>query len=135
MFVSTEYNSTHLIDSILNSLDKPSRLSKKFAADVVETEEGYELLADFPGIKPEDVSLNIEDGILTIEAQRVLEKKESHTYTLERFYGTYKRSFKLPNNINVDAIQANFEHGQLSIKLPKLENNNVRRIPITVNAN
>lgn len=91
------------------------------AVDIHETKEGYELLADLPGMKPEDVDLTVENGVLTISGERKAEKAEEKDgyKRIERTYGSFRRSFTLPKGVDAEGIQAHVEHGQLRVKVPK----------------
>lgn len=91
------------------------------AVDIHETKEGYELLADLPGMKSEDVDLTVENGVLTVSGERKAEKtEEKEGYRrIERSYGSFRRSFTLPKGVDPESIQANVENGQLRILVPK----------------
>lgn len=91
-----------------------------FAADVIDKGEAYELDAELPGFKKEDIKLAIENDRLTISAERRIDKEENKTNFVkrERFYGTYSRSFDL-DGIEVDGISAAYTDGVLAVTLPK----------------
>lgn len=93
-----------------------------FKTDIRETETGYELEADLPGCKKEDIAVEIEEGVLTITAERKREEhsedeKKGYTHT-ERSFGSVSRSFDL-TGIDADAVTAGYENGVLKISLPK----------------
>ena len=92
-----------------------------FRTDVKENENEFILEAELPGFNKEDIELSIEDGCLTISAERKdeNEEKQEHYVKRERFYGSYKRSFDL-SGIDVDKISASYENGILSLELPKI---------------
>jgi HSP20 family protein len=91
--------------------------------DVAETEAGLEITAELPGVKPEDVTLDLEEGVLTLKAERrseTEEKDEKKQYHLvERARGSYMRRFALPFTPANDAVEAKFEQGMLHIRLPR----------------
>jgi HSP20 family protein len=91
------------------------------AVDIVETEKGYELAADLPGLSAQDVDITVEDGVLTISGERKDERvDEKKGYRrVERTFGTFKRAFTLPKGVSVDQITARVEHGQLRVLVPK----------------
>jgi len=91
--------------------------------DVIEKESAFELQVALPGLKKEDVELHIADNVLTLRGERKLEneKKEGRYYSFETQYGTFKRSFKLPKNVDQTKVDASFEDGILKIKLLKID--------------
>lgn len=103
-------------------------------ADLSETEEAYELQVDLPGMKKDDVQVDYSDGILTISGERRDEREDERKgyYLSERSYGAYRRSFRVPENVDHDAISARFSDGVLTVKLPKTEESRetARRIDI-----
>src|SRR5215211_9026748 len=97
-------------------------------------EEGDELLveAQLPGLKPEDLEINVEQGVLTISGQiKAEEERKERNYLIrEHRTGRFSRSLRLPATYNFDACQANFEHGVLRLTFPKSEAAKPRRIQI-----
>jgi HSP20 family protein len=97
-------------------------------------EEGDNLLveAHLPGIKPEDLDINVEQGVLTISGQAQAEEERTERNYLVREYraGRFSRSLRLPATYNPDACQADFEHGVLRLSFPKSEAAKPRRIQI-----
>lgn len=92
--------------------------------DVKETEEGYEVDVDLPGFKKEEIHLELENGTLTISAEKSLEnKEEKHGKVLrqERCSGTMSRSFYVGKNLTEEDIKAKYENGVLSLAIPKKE--------------
>lgn len=91
--------------------------------DIKENSDHYEITAELPGVKKEDMHLHLEDGVLTIEAetrQEDKEEKEGKVIRQERRYGKYARSFSLGAGIREEDIDAEFENGVLKIKAPKV---------------
>lgn len=92
-------------------------------ADLSETDEGYELQIDLPGMNKDDVAIDYSDGILTISGERSDEREDKRKgyYLSERSYGAYERSFRVPDSVEPDDIGAEFRDGVLTVKLPKSE--------------
>lgn len=100
--------------------------------DVVETTEGFEIHAELPGVRQEDVKITLDNNVLTLSGEKKQETKEDKDNVLrvERSYGRFERSFSLPATIKADAVRASFEDGVLRITLPKAEEAKARQIPI-----
>jgi len=103
------------------------------AMDLVEAEDHYVLRADLPGLSEEDVSIEVNDNVLTISGERSDEHEEKRQGWLrvERSFGRFSRSLTLPEGIDPDAITAEFERGVLSITVPKPEARKPRRVQIS----
>lgn len=99
-------------------------------------EEGDDLIvkATVPGVKPEDLNVQIQNNILTIsgEAKEERERKEASYHLREHRYGRFERSVTLPYSVQVDKAEATFEHGVLRLRLPKAEEVRGRRIEVKV---
>ena len=93
------------------------------AVDVKESDNSFTLTADIPGLTKKEVKVNITDGILSISGERKFEdEKENGNYHYrERRYGSFSRTFNLPETVNDEDISASFKNGILSIELPKHE--------------
>jgi HSP20 family protein len=103
------------------------------AMDLVETGEHYVVRADLPGVAEEDVTVQLEDNILTIAGQRTVEhaSKEGY-YRLERAFGSFSRSLTLPDGVDPDQVAARFTRGVLEITIPKPEQKKPRRVQINL---
>ncbi|TPE44778.1 Hsp20/alpha crystallin family protein [Pontibacter mangrovi] len=97
--------------------------------DACETERGFEIEAALPGVKKEDISIDFQEGRLTITGERKLEKKEENRryHMLETQYGSFSRTFYLPDNVNPDKITAEFKDGILLVSIPKDEKKVMKR--------
>ncbi|WP_266204039.1 Hsp20/alpha crystallin family protein [Pontibacter kalidii] len=97
--------------------------------DACETEHGYEIEAALPGVKKEDISIDFQEGRLTITGERKLEKNEENRryHMLETQYGAFSRTFYLPDNVNPDKISAEFRDGILLVNVPKDEKKTMKR--------
>lgn len=102
------------------------------ALDVWESEEEIVLAVDLPGISEEDVSLEVDDGVLTIsgERSRATEEKGDRYYRFERRFGQFSRSVTLPQGIDASGVKAEFENGVLQVHIPKPEERKPTRIQI-----
>lgn len=106
------------------------------ATDVYEYEKEIVVLADMPGAKQDDVSVDLENNVLTISAQSVPETTDTKDYRLLR--GEYepvdfKRTFEILEDVDEEGITANLQHGVLKVVLPKVEAPKARKIQIKVN--
>ncbi len=106
------------------------------AVDVRETRDEVQVIAELPGISPDDVSVTVENGVLTISGEKRQEADNADDETsyriFERRYGKFARSFTLPRTVNSDKIQARYENGVLHIALPKSEAAKPKKIPVKV---
>lgn len=90
--------------------------------DIYETGTHIVLKAELPGLEIEDVSIEVEDSTLVLKGERKLDERREHDYhRMERFYGTFQRSFCLPEAIDAAAIKAGLKDGVLEITIPKVE--------------
>ena len=90
--------------------------------DIKEMKDHYEISAELPGVKKDQISITLDDGVLTLEAemnQEDKEEKDGKVIRQERRYGKYSRSFNLGGNVNEADISASFEDGILKVKAPK----------------
>ncbi len=104
------------------------------SVDVRETKEALELQVEVPGIEPKDVTVSVENGVLTLKGTRNFEKAtEGETYhRIERAYGLFERSFTLPTNVNPEKIEARYRQGVLQLSIPKREEAKPKAISIKV---
>lgn len=93
------------------------------SVDIAETENAYEIKAQLPGVKKEDVKVNLEQGVLTIQGERRQEKeeKDKKLHRVESAYGSFMRRFSLPEDVQEDNIDASYRDGMLMITIPKSE--------------
>ncbi len=87
-----------------------------------------------PGLSKDDVKISYEDGVLTIrgEKKQESESKDKNYHRVERSYGMFERSFRLPSRIEANAIEAKFKDGVLNLRLPKSEEARPKEIPIKI---
>jgi HSP20 family protein len=100
---------------------------------VAETEKGYEISADLPGMKPEELDIEIKNGNLWISGERHEEKEENGKkyHRVEQRFGRFQRVLQLGEAVDPDAIKAEYKDGVLHVCVPKTEAAMARRIPIT----
>jgi HSP20 family protein len=91
------------------------------AVDIAETEKSYEITAELPGLDEKNVEVNYADGVLTIKGEKSDQKEEKKRdyYLSERSYGSFQRSFAVPDGVDADKIDAAFKNGVLTVTLPK----------------
>jgi HSP20 family protein len=90
--------------------------------DISESKNNINVSAEIPGVKKENIKITLQDNILTIEGEKKkeTEEKENNFFRSERMYGSFKRSFTLPEEVDSEKIEAKFEDGMLHIKMKKL---------------
>jgi HSP20 family protein len=93
------------------------------SADVSETDQEYLIRAELPGIKKEDVKVTLDQGMLTIHGERKQERVEQNErfHRVENTYGSFTRTFSLPDNVRPDAIRCDSKDGLLTVHIPKKE--------------
>ena len=113
----SNYDPFREMDEFFNNNTR--NVANPFATDVIDNGDSFELNAELPGFKKEDINLSIENDCLTISAERKLNKEEKvpNFIKRERFYGSYSRSFDL-TGIDVDKISAAYVDGVLKLTLP-----------------
>lgn len=104
------------------------------SVDISETEQEYQIKAEIPDVKKEDVKVMLEDGVLTIQGERKHEKEEKGKkyHRIERSYGSFVRTFSLPDVIEEEKVKADFKDGVLNLHLPKSEKAKPKAIEVNV---
>jgi HSP20 family protein len=104
------------------------------AMDLIEDGNQYVLRADLPGVREDDVKIELDDNVLTIAGQRRSEHEERREgfHRIERSSGSFSRSLTLPEGIDPEQIEARFENGVLEVRVPKPEERKPRRVAISV---
>ena len=90
--------------------------------DVRESDSELALLFEIPGVAPEQIEVTTDNGVLTVRGEKREERKEGDEgqyHLVERTYGSFSRSFQLPKNLDESKIEAKFEHGVLTVRIPK----------------
>lgn len=116
----------------LNRLWGESRAGFQPAVDIFEEEGAIVMKAEVPGMKAEDLHVNVENGVLTLSGERKLENEEQREgyHRIERSYGSFTRSFVLPKTVDGESIDASLDGGLLTLRLPKREAAQPRRIEV-----
>jgi HSP20 family protein len=104
--------------------------------DIAEDKDEITLTAELPGFKQDQIEIQMEDGVLTLRGERKFEEEKEgrNFHRVERSYGSFVRSFTLPNNVDREAIEAHFTNGLLQIELPKREEAKPRQIKISADS-
>ena len=139
----TRYNPWSLLDQINREFQSPVAYDRDDngniatanwapAVDIKEDDKAFTLIADIPGVNPDDIEVTMENGVLTVKGERKSEKKteEENYKRVERQYGIFYRRFSLPDTADADSIEAHSEHGVLHVTIPKKEVAQSRRISV-----
>jgi HSP20 family protein len=104
------------------------------AVDIYETENELVIKADLPEINEKELDVRIENNTLTIRGERKFEQKvkEGSYLRTERTYGSFSRSFSLPNTVNTETIKAEYKNGVLTVELPKRAESKPRQVKVNV---
>jgi HSP20 family protein len=102
------------------------------AVDVTEEKDSFLVTAELPGLKAEDIQINVEKNVLTLSGERKLEQKEQKEgyVRLERSYGAFTRSFVLPETADGEKVDANLADGLLKVRIPKRPSAQPRKITV-----
>jgi HSP20 family protein len=104
------------------------------SVDIAETPEEFQVKAELPEVKKEDIKVAVENGLLRIEGERRQEKDEKTKkfHRVERSYGSFLRSFTLPDNVDASKVQAEFKDGVLNVHLPKAPASKPKTVEVKV---
>lgn len=142
----THYNPWALFDQFHNEMNRMQTYKDKNqdngdvvtsdwapAVDIKEEENQYLLIADIPGVNPEDIDVHMENGILSIKGERNSELKTEQDgfKRIERKHGVFYRRFTMPEGVNPEAIDAKCNHGVLTVSIPKQEAAKPRKITVS----
>jgi HSP20 family protein len=127
--------SLRFLDGFFDEFGLPEMADKKQwlpKVDVSETDDHLIVRAEVPGMDKKDINITMSDGILTIQGEKKQEKKEEkENYRfVERRYGSFSRSLRVPNGVNADKIEAGYKDGVLKVVIPKSESEKSRKIEI-----
>ena len=101
--------------------------------DVMETDEEFQISAELPGVEKKDVKLSVENGVLLISGRREQEEEKGKRYhKIERAYGSFARSFTMPDVVDEQKVTAEFKNGVLTVRLPKSEKARPKSIEVRV---
>ena len=119
-------NMLNLFDDFFNRIfeeESTEDNTRSMAMDIIEHEKEFELLANLPGFKKDDIKISVHDNQLMIEAKTADQKEERKgtVYRCERYSGSYRRNLLLPENADIAKISAKMEDGVLKLSIPKKE--------------
>lgn len=122
-----------IMDEFFNDVVNTTRDSFVPGIDISETEDKFLITAELPGMKKEDISVNLDNNRLSISGERKFESEDSGKtfHRVETSYGSFNRSFQLPDNIDEDSISASYENGLLNISIEKSEEKVKKQIEIS----
>lgn len=106
------------------------------AVDIREESDAYVVHAELPGVKQSDIHVEVERGLLTVRGERKFASDEATKKTfrrVERFYGTFSRSFTLPENADAEHVSADLKDGVLDVRIPKKAQSGARKIEVKTN--
>lgn len=125
------------MDRVFNEMqgrwdDSESGWGFNLALDIDENNDAYLVTTDLPGVNPDDIDVRFENGVLTINAEvnERTEEEGAKSLVRERRWGRFNRSIRLPQNINVNEVDATYENGVLTLSLPKSEEAKPRQIEV-----
>ncbi len=138
------YNPWSLLDQLNHELNNPLSVTNRDddgniatatwapSVDITENDTAFVLHADIPGVKPDEIEVSMDNGVLTIKGERKTEEKteKENFRRVERQYGMFYRRFSLPDTADADKIEAHSENGVLKVTIPKKEVALARRISV-----
>ncbi|MFN0105059.1 MAG: Hsp20/alpha crystallin family protein [Bryobacteraceae bacterium] len=123
-------------EEALNDLIQEPATGRPWApsVDILETENELIVKADLPEVKLDDISIHLENGILSLKGERKFEHNENKAgyHRLERGYGSFARNFSIPETVDAEQVKAAFKDGVLTVTLPKKEVAKPRAIKVNV---
>ena len=128
--------SSDLFDRFFEDWNLPSVFSEEKswvpAFDITENDNEYVVTAELPGIDPKDLDVTLSEGILTVKGEKKQEKeeKEKGYHRVERRFGSFQRSFRIPGKVEANKVDANYKDGILKLTLPKAEGSETKKIEV-----
>ena len=121
-------------ETVRNQGDESTLTAWAPSVDIYETPNELVVKADLPEVEEKDIDVRVENNLLTIHGERKFDKTvaEDNYLRIERTYGTFSRSFSLPNTVSADAIRAEYKNGVLTVNLPKREESKPRQVKVNV---
>ena len=117
--------SMEMMNRLFNAVERGEAPGVDFvpAVNTREADDAYYIEVDLPGVKKEDISIDVNDNVLTISGERKVEeeRKDEEFYRVESVYGKFERSFTLPEDVDADKIEAEAKDGVLTVKIPKAQ--------------
>ncbi len=100
--------------------------------DIEETENAFAIKAELPGVEKDDVSISIDKGVLTIKGEKKEETEDKKRHRVECSYGSFVRSFTLPQSVNINEVAAEYNNGILNLTIPKSEEAKPKEIEVKI---
>ncbi len=132
----------YMLDRYARAVGQPRAGSQEIIAtgdwaprvDIAETDKAFEIKADIPEVNKEDVKVTVHNGVLTVQGERRQEEEETGKkfHRVERYYGSFTRSFTLPDNVDETKIGASFKDGVLNLQIQKTEETKPKSIEVKV---
>ena len=126
---------TRFFDEFFNDFQPSSRGRENWLppVDILEKDGNLILRVEIPGVNEKEVDVKLEGNVLTLKGERKLEKQDNkeNYHRIETFYGTFSRSFTLPETVNRDGIKAEYKNGILTITIPQKPEVRPREIPVS----
>jgi HSP20 family protein len=121
-------------DSLRNQSGDSPMTAWAPAVDIYETENELVLKADLPDVNEKDIDVRIENNTLTVRGERKFEQKvtQDNFLRVERAYGSFSRSFTLPNTVNTETIKAEYKNGVLTVEMPKRAESKPKQVKVAV---
>ena len=123
------------LDEVRNhTVSNQNEITRSLAVNIYETNDAYTVVTALAGVNPDAIEINLHENVLTIagEASEPEVDENTRVHVQERRFGKFSRSLTLPNTVDADAVNADFENGVLTLTLPKSPNAQPRAIPVTV---
>jgi len=133
------FPSRDLFDRFFDDIEVPNILGEGRtwvpAFDISENDKEYVVSAELPGIDSKDLEVTLSDGVLEIKGEKKREKEENgdNIHRVERYYGSFHRSFVVPEKVEEDKVGASYKDGVLTLTLPKAEGTEAKKIEISAN--
>lgn len=103
------------------------------SVDIHEDKESYVIAVDLPGLKPEEIKVSAHNGVLSISGKRETVHEDKDQKRSERFFGSFLREFSMPENADLENVQANSKNGVLELRVPKVMRMEPKRIDVKIN--
>jgi HSP20 family protein len=112
--------------------DEPAPRRWVPALDVTESKDAYHIDVEVPGLRPEDLNVTVDQGMLTVQGERRSEEEKGDRsyHRVERRYGAFRRSISLPRDVDASRVQANYDNGVLRLEIPKSAGSQAKRIEV-----
>jgi len=126
-------NFSDIMDEFFNDVVNDRRGNFVPSIDISETDNQFQISAELPGMNKEDIDISLENGRLAISGERSFENEEKDKtfHRVETKYGSFERSFQLPDNVDEESISATYENGLLNISIDKSEDKVKKQIEIS----